>query len=221
MRQACSLWMYGGGHPPTTASAFAHCSSLTSSNFSRNSNSNPEPTASVATGTSRAGKFGQRMRIAMTSPWFDVGRLCLGVGDAHGLGNTGRTLLALDLDGPLVCHANAAVWHVVGREPLLAAADARTNLHGSGETHLVRAVVYAVPHIVDLEDIPAEGSDHGQGKIAVCDGLAIRHVRLAALDINMDPLMVAACVGKCVDAFLCHDQPVAHPQLLTDHRLHL
>ena len=67
-----SLSMYGGGHPPTTASAFAHCSSLTSSNFSRNSNSNPEPTASVATGPSRAGKFGQRMRIAMTSPSFDV-----------------------------------------------------------------------------------------------------------------------------------------------------
>src|SRR5215471_6454677 len=196
--------MYGGGQPPTTASAFAHCSSLTSSNFSRNSKSNPEPTASVATGTSRAGKFGQRMRIAMTSPSFDVvaqkchrpramtrreqgtgqrGRLCLGVGDAHGLGNTGRTLLALDLDGPLVCHANAAVWHVVGGEQLLAAADARTNLHGAGETHFVRAVVNAVPHIVDLEDIPAEGSDHGQGKITVCDGLAIRHIRLAALDI--------------------------------------
>src|ERR1044071_2501687 len=82
-------------------------------------------------------------------------RLCLGVGDAHGLGNAGRTLLALDLDGPLVCHANAAVWHVVGGEQLLAAADARTNLHGVGETHLVRAVVYAVPHIVDLEYIPA------------------------------------------------------------------
>src|SRR5260221_13669495 len=64
--------MYGGGQPPTTASAFAHCSSLTSSNFSWNPNSNPEPTASVATGTSRAGRFGQRMRIAMTSPSFDV-----------------------------------------------------------------------------------------------------------------------------------------------------
>src|SRR5882762_6110014 len=72
MRQAFSLSMNGGGQPPTTASAFAHCSSLTSSNFSRNSNSNPEPTASVATGTSRAGKFGQRMRIAITSPSFYV-----------------------------------------------------------------------------------------------------------------------------------------------------
>src|SRR3954463_15444975 len=147
-------------------------------------------------------------------------RLCLGVGDAHGLGNTSRTLLALDLDGPLVCHANAAVWHVVGGEQLLAAADARTNLYGVGEAHFVRAVVYAVPHIVDPEYIPAEGGDHGQGKIAVCDGLPIRHVRLAALDIDMDPLMVAACLGKCVDAFLCHDQPVADPQLLTDQRLH-
>src|SRR6185312_17141377 len=62
--------------------------------------------------------------------------LGLGVGDAHGLGNTGRTLLALDLDGPLVRHANAAVWHVVGGEQLLAAADARTDLHGAGVTHL-------------------------------------------------------------------------------------
>src|ERR1700754_1903519 len=95
------------------------------------------------------------------------GRLCLGVGDAHGLGNTGRTLLALDLDGPLVCHSNAAVRHVVGGDQLLAAADARTNLHGVGETHFGRAVVYAVPHIVDPEDIPAEGGDHGQGKITV------------------------------------------------------
>src|SRR3954463_11909972 len=74
-------------------------------------------------------------------------RLCLGVGDAHGLGNTGRTLLALDLDGPLVCHANAAVFHVVGGEQLLAAADACTNLNRAGVTHLVRAVVDAVPHI--------------------------------------------------------------------------
>src|SRR3954463_14793018 len=147
-------------------------------------------------------------------------RLRLGVGDAHGLGNTGRTLLALDLDGPLVCHADAAVWHVIGGEQLLAASDARANLHGVGETHLVRAVVYAVPHIVDPEYIPAEGSDHGQSKITVCDGLPIRHVGLAALDINMDPLMVAACFGKCFDASLCHDQPVADPQLLTDQRLH-
>ena len=69
----------------------------------------------------------------------------------------------------------------------------------------------AVPHIVDLEYIPAEGSDHGQGKITVCDGLPVGHVRLAALDINMDPLMVAACFGKRVDAFLCHYQPVADP----------
>ena len=57
-------------------------------------------------------------------------------------------------------------------------------------------------------------------KITVRDGLPIRHVRLAALDIDMNPLMVAACFGKCVDAFLCHDQPVADPQLLTDQRLH-
>ena len=119
-------------------------------------------------------------------------------------------------------------WYVMRMPPFgmssaassFSAADARTNLHGAGETDFVRAVVYAVPHIVDLEDIPAEGGDHGQGKIAVCDGLAIRHVRLAALDIDMDPLMVAACLGERVDAFLCHDQPVADPQLLTDQRLH-
>ncbi len=49
---------------------------------------------------------------------------------------------------------------------------------------------------------------------------AIRHVRLAALDIDMDPLMVAAGFGECVDALLCDDQPVADPQLLTDQRLH-
>src|SRR5258708_1109025 len=102
-------------------------------------------------------------------------------------------------------------WHVVGGEQLLAAPDARTNLHGAGETHFVRAVVYAVPHSVDLEYPPAEGSDHGQGKITVRDGLPIRHLRLAALNINMNPLMVAACFGKCVDAFLCHYKPVADP----------
>ena len=52
------------------------------------------------------------------------GRSCPGVGDAHGLGDTSRPLLALDLDGPLVRHADAAVGHVVGSEQLLPAADA-------------------------------------------------------------------------------------------------
>src|SRR4051794_37969025 len=46
------------------------------------------------------------------------------------------------------------------------------------------------------------------------DRLAARHLALAALDIDMDPLMVAGRVGEFVDLLLRHNVPVADPDLL-------
>ena len=46
------------------------------------------------------------------------------------------------------------------------------------------------------------------------DRLAARHLALAALDIDMDPLMVAGRVGEFVDLLLGHRVPVADPDLL-------
>ena len=47
------------------------------------------------------------------------------------------------------------------------------------------------------------------------DGLAARHLRLGALDVDMDPLMVAGGVGECVDALLVDRDPVGCADLLS------
>src|SRR5438067_11281889 len=46
------------------------------------------------------------------------------------------------------------------------------------------------------------------------DRLAARHLALGALDIDMDPLMVAGGIGEFVDLLLGHREPVADPDLL-------
>ena len=46
------------------------------------------------------------------------------------------------------------------------------------------------------------------------DRLAARHLALGALDIDMDPLIVAGRVGEFVDLLLRHRVPVADPDLL-------
>src|SRR6267142_916955 len=46
------------------------------------------------------------------------------------------------------------------------------------------------------------------------DCLAARHLALGALDIDMDPLMVAGRIGEFVDLLLGHRIPVADPDLL-------
>src|SRR5437762_12819473 len=46
------------------------------------------------------------------------------------------------------------------------------------------------------------------------DRLAARHLALGALDIDMNPLMIAGSVGEFVDLLLGHRVPVADPDLL-------
>src|SRR5713101_3908836 len=46
------------------------------------------------------------------------------------------------------------------------------------------------------------------------DRLAARHLAPGALDIDMDPLMVAGRIGEFVDLLLGHRIPVADPDLL-------
>src|SRR5436853_4577341 len=46
------------------------------------------------------------------------------------------------------------------------------------------------------------------------DCLAARHLALGALDIDMDPLMVAGRVGEFVDLLLRYREPVADADLL-------
>src|SRR6185437_5057568 len=58
------------------------------------------------------------------------------------------------------------------------------------------------------------------GEIAVRDGLAARHLRLGALDVDMDPLVIAGGVGEGVDAVLGDLHPVGHADLLARKRGH-
>src|ERR1700693_91749 len=48
------------------------------------------------------------------------------------------------------------------------------------------------------------------------DRLAARHLLPGALDIDMDPLVIAGRVGEFVDLLLGHRVPVADPDLLAD-----
>jgi hypothetical protein len=48
------------------------------------------------------------------------------------------------------------------------------------------------------------------------DRLAARHLALGALDIDMNPLMIAGRIGEFVDDRLINGKPVADPDLLAD-----
>src|SRR3981081_3809838 len=55
----------------------------------------------------------------------------------------------------------------------------------------------------------------------MCDRLAARHLALGALDIDVDPLMVAGRVGEFVDLLLGDRVPIADPDLLAFIRLQI
>ena len=62
----------------------------------------------------------------------------------------------------------------------------------------------------------AEARHQRQCQIAVGDRLAARHLALGALDIDMNPLMIAGRIGEFVDDRLIDGKPVADADLLAD-----
>src|SRR5437879_3077571 len=75
----------------------------------------------------------------------------------------------------------------------------RAGRHLAGKAHAIGPVIEAARTVLDAVQRLAEARHQRQCQIAVGDRLAPWHVALGALDIHMDPLVVAGRVGEFVD----------------------
>src|SRR5205814_7980987 len=94
--------------------------------------------------------------------------------------------------------------------------DARTRRHGVREPHLVAAVVQTALAAGDFEYSLSHARHEREREIAVRDRRAARHLTLGALDVHVDPLMIAGGIGELVDDRLVDRHPVGRSQLLAD-----
>src|SRR5262245_1987083 len=130
-----------------------------------------------------------------------------GVLDADRLGDQGRALLPVDLDGHLGGDADPVVGDVLDVDEALAEPDPCAGLHRADEAHLVRAVVDAVPALLDTQERRGQTRDEGEREVAVRDGLAARHVAPRALHVDVNPLVVTGGVRELVDHRLVDGHP--------------
>ena len=86
--------------------------------------------------------------------------------------------------------------------------------HGLSELHLVHAVVHEHLDVLDFDDLFPEVGQKAEGEIAVHDGLS-EGTFFGSFGIYVNPLVVQGGVGKKVDAFLVHLQPVGFSEFLS------
>src|SRR4051812_4857120 len=107
------------------------------------------------------------------------------VGDAYGL------LGALGLDGEARYRLVPAAAEIGELDELQIAAHARAGQHGGGEADLVPAIVDAQPEAAPFGEVFAQAVDQRERQVAVCDRRAEGALGLGALDVDVDPLVVA------------------------------
>ena len=88
--------------------------------------------------------------------------------------------------------------------------------HRRREADLVPAVVHAQLEALLHQQAVAEAVDRGQRQVAVGDRAAERALGLRALDVHVDPLVVAGDLGEAVDHLLVDRAPVAGADRLPD-----
>src|SRR5207248_2899592 len=98
---------------------------------------------------------------------------------------------------------------------------ARAREHGGGEADLVVAVVDAEPEAAPIGEVAAQAVDEGEREVAVRDGRPEGTLALRALDVDVDPLVVAAELSELVDHLLRHLAPLARADELVLERLYL
>jgi hypothetical protein len=94
---------------------------------------------------------------------------------------------------------------------------ARPRLDRREEAHLVESVVERCPSVGrDSSDLHLQGSDERERQVAVGDRGAIWALARCALDIDVNPLPVAAALGELVDARLIDRDPARDAEFLSD-----
>ena len=88
--------------------------------------------------------------------------------------------------------------------------------HRRDEPDPVRPVVDAAPPPRDRHEGGGESREQRQREVAVRDRLAARQLAARALDVDVDPLVIAGRVGELPDAVLGHREPVADGDFLAE-----
>ena len=85
---------------------------------------------------------------------------------------------------------------------------ARAGRHGRKKAHLVDPVVEARRRVLGNDaDLHCQAGDHGKRQIAMGNRAAEWAFPLCALDVDMDPLMIAGARRKRIDARLIDRRP--------------
>lgn len=120
----------------------------------------------------------------------------------------------LDVDGEADAHADGATQVGEGLH-VGAESHALSGEHGLAELHLVHAVVDEALQVVDLYDLIPEVGQERECEVSVDDGLMERALCLAALLIDVYPLVVEGGIGKHINAVLIDLQVVAGAYFLS------
>src|SRR5262249_37010780 len=113
-----------------------------------------------------------------------------------------------------------AAADLVDGDDLGPGADASVDRDRGGKADLVPAVVDAEGEPGRGDQLLAEPVDQREGEVAVGDRRPERALRLGALDVDVDPLVVAGELGEGVDVRLRDSAPLARADLLPEQRLH-
>src|SRR5690349_6046851 len=114
------------------------------------------------------------------------------------LGDAGRTLTALHLDGHSIGNLQAVRRHIRRRGDGHAAAEPRAGRHRREVADAVRAIVQGVLQSVDLYDRTDEARCQPEREQAVRDRGPPRQLAADPVDVDMDPLVVAGRLGEPV-----------------------
>src|SRR3954451_22728160 len=155
---------------------------------------------------SHSGRTGRR-RVGTGCPGLDLAVL----GDEHSadrIADEAGLLVPLHLEREARDDLEPAAAELVDLRHFRARAHIAAGRHGRGETHLVPAVVDAEHEARRRDQLHAEAIDQAEREVAVRDRRSERALGLGALDVDMDPLIVAGEIGERVDHLLGHLTPV-------------
>src|SRR5450759_1353293 len=125
-----------------------------------------------------------------------------------------RLIRAFTVDACVPLHLHAIVWQLLDVGQIQDQPYPRTRRDRSGEAHLVEPVIDADATGRHVQRGGSQLCHQGERQITMSDGGLVGRFVSCALDIHMDPLMVATDIGKFIYHFLRHFDPVAGWQVL-------